>query len=221
MRCCALAFLGTAVLGGCSDNSSGGITNYDAASAELQNDSGTLNAVQSLNAAEAALPEPVPTRTHNYDFVEGDFYGYLGAVSEEDQKKGVAAPPVVRFRYTGFWSGAQHLQAVDDNGAVTESDECDVPCVAIKEIGYGGTVRRVGYSTQSIIGSAFEDAINGRLRRSPQPGTIKDGYKFIGGDPGVSANWRMISPPPAASSWRPPPSDTVIDNTTDSNTGAE
>ncbi|MEO8454222.1 MAG: hypothetical protein ABI454_03615 [Sphingomicrobium sp.] len=167
------------------------------------------------NLTTTDLPaNPQPVATHNYNFSEGELYGYLGAISDDDRKKGIAAPSVIRFRYTGFWDGAQHLEVVDDNGTTAELDECSVPCVAIKATSYNGAVRRIGYSTGSIVGAAFEDAMNGQLHRSPTPGTVKDGYRFRGGDPRLASNWQLIAKPPEPSS-----SEDVNDTTTDSNAG--
>jgi hypothetical protein len=151
------------------------------------------NSVESVIPAQAVAPPK-----HHYDFRDGELYGYLGAISEEQSKKGVAAPPVVMFRYTGQWGGEHHLQWVSDSGAVLESAECNVPCVAIKVRYADGTRDRIGYSPNSIIGGAFEDAMNGRLQRSPAPGTVKDGYRFKGGDPGNPANWQAVSLPSPA-----------------------
>jgi hypothetical protein len=149
------------------------------------------------NVIEAAsVPAPAPP-SHRYDFKDGDLYGYLGAISENDRKQGVATPSVVRFRYTGFWNGTHHLLLIGDSGSVLEAAECAVPCVAINETDYNGQVHRVGYSQDSIIGAAFEDAIDGQLRRSPTPGTVSNGYRFKGGNPGDASNWQPTSPPPA------------------------
>jgi hypothetical protein len=155
------------------------------------------NLVVENNLYGSAVPPAAPA--HRYDFKDSDkygaIYGYLGAISEEDQKRGVATPSVVRFRYTGFWEGAHHLQLINDSGGTVETDECAVPCVVIKSTSYNGQVHRLGYSSQSIIGAAFEDAMNGQLRRSPAPGTISEGYRFKGGDPGNASNWQPVSPP--------------------------
>lgn len=198
MRGCVISFGAAALLVGCSDNTSDPLLNAGS-TASLSADShnseqGATDYNQVLNSLGPAPAQQTPVVSHNYNFKEGDLYGYLGGISEEDQKKGIAAPPVVRFRYTGFWGGAHHLQLVDDNGAVIDTEECQVPCVAIKETGANG-VRRIGYSTDSIVGAAFEDAMNGRLRGSPAPGSVREGYRFKGGDPSNPANWRAISPP--------------------------
>lgn len=206
MRLFAVACLVGATVSACSDKSAAITDNVTAGTNVADVSNNTMAADEYIPASNVGTPVPPPAPAHNYQFVEGDLYGYLGAISEDDQKKGVAAPPVVRFRYTGLWNGAHHFQDVSDSGVVTGSEECDVPCVAIKEIGFDGTVHRVGYSPASIIGSAFEDAMNGKLRRSPQPGIIKDGYRFRGGDPGDSSNWQQIAPttPPQST---PPTSD--------------
>jgi hypothetical protein len=199
MRSCAIPLAAAALLAACSDNSSGAVTNYDAIPPDQQNQSAMMNADQpapsynaALNSFQSAAAEPQAPQ-HNYKFRDGELYGYIGGISEEDQKKGIAAPPVIRFRYTGFWAGAQHLQVVDDNGAVTEIDECAVPCVAIKATAYNGSVSRYGYTPDSVVGAAFQDAMNGLLKRAPALGTVRNGYRYMGGDPGSSSNWQPLS----------------------------
>jgi hypothetical protein len=187
---CSAAIL----LSACSNSGSaltGNLGNNIVAESLSAGDSVTDNSLATVTA-----PGPAPARPqHRYDFKDGDFYGYLGAISEDDQKRGVATPSVVRFRYTGFWNGAHHLQLISDSGSVLENEECAVPCVVIKETDSSGQLRRIGYSSESIIGGAFEDALNGRLKRSPAPGTVSAGYRFRGGDPGDAANWNPVSPP--------------------------
>jgi hypothetical protein len=211
---CSVAIL----LGACSDSGSAvtALNNMAAENLTAEN-LVTGDSIESAPApapapAPVAVPVPAPPR-HRYNFKDGDLYGYLGAISEEDQKRGVATPSVVRFRYTGFWQGAHHLLLIADSGSVLEADECAVPCIAIKETYYNGQVRRVGYSPDSIVGAAFEDAINGQLRRSPTPGTISGGYRFKGGDPGDAANWQPISPPAAPAQ----PNSSTVENLTAEN----
>lgn len=189
-----MACSAAALLAACS-NSGSAVTNYTDNMA-VENLTAENLVVDNLTENPSDIAPPALPDQH-YDFREGDLYGYLGAVSEEQSKKGVATPSVVMFRYTGFWGDAHHLQWIGDNGAVLESAECNVPCVAIKVRYANGSLERLGYNPNSIIGGAFEDAINGRLERAPAPGTVKDGYRFKGGDPASAANWQSISPPAA------------------------
>lgn len=118
-------------------------SNSDSAASDYADDYANQTVVENLAAENLVLQDssesavnmvqPAATPQQNYDFREGELYGYLGAVSEERSKKGVASPPVVMFRYTGYWDGAHHLQWVSDSGAVLQSAECNVPCVAIKK----------------------------------------------------------------------------------------
>lgn len=199
------------LLAACSDSGSA-VTNY-----------ADIMAVENLTAENLVVEssQPAPP-THRYEFQDGDLYGYVGVVSEEDQKKAIASPPVVRFRYSGFWDGAHHLQLIGDDGAVLAINECRIPCVAIKQTSYNGQIRRVGYSPDSIIGAAFADAINGQLRRSPAVGTVEDGYRFKGGNPGLAANWEPVigsSPSVASTSAQKEPD--AVENLTAENSVVE
>ncbi len=109
-------------------------------------------------------PVPTPTPTHNYAFVEGDLYGYIAAISENDRKAGKRAGDVLTFRYAGYWDGQYNLEQVDDAGNIVAVSTCGKPCIAIKDYS-ARSMRRIAYDPASIIGSAMEDAMNGRLKR--------------------------------------------------------
>lgn len=138
-----------------------------------------------LVGTPAPVPEPKPVMEQaapperpRWDFIEGQEYGYLGAVSEEDRKRGVAAGTVHLFRYAGEEDGKHVLISLSDNGTPYARSYCSSPCVAIKMVFNDGSVRRIAYDTSSVIGAAFEDATAGRLkayvsprqaRRTPEP----------------------------------------------------
>lgn len=162
----AAAFL--VLLAGACDSSGG--EEHNSAPFEVSEELTTENIVANdVTAIDASPHLPVaPVKTHNYDFREGDVYGYFAAITEEEQKKGKGAPDVIMFRYKGFWNSANHLEQVDGAGRIISLSECSDPCAAIKMYRYGN-VERVAYSTNSIIGAAFEDAMSGRLANAKPP----------------------------------------------------
>jgi len=114
--------------------------------------------------AEAPIQTPTPpAESPNYAEKDGDAYLYITAVTEEDQKKGKAVGDVVMFRYRGVRDGMHVLESISENGHVFSTAECAEPCRIIKRR-FGGTTDRLPYEPNSIIGSAFEDAINHRLQ---------------------------------------------------------
>jgi len=169
------------------------------------------NTSDNVTPSDAQIGQPVPT--HRYNYREGELYGYLGAVSEDQKKAGVATPSVVMFRYAGYWGGENHLDLVSDQGNVVESAECAVPCVAIKRTFADGSVDRVGYTPDSVIGSAFLDAMNGQLERSPAVGSVNNGYRFRGGDPDDASNWRSLTPPAEPQTQNLTAENLVVENT--------
>lgn len=110
-------------------------------------------------------PTPAP-ETHNYNFAEDGAYGYVSAVSEEDRKRGVAIGDVLLFRYLGKSEGLYRIQWLNDSGQVISYYECPRQCGAIKAYA-GGTMHRIPYNPQSLVGAAFEDAFLGKLRAKP------------------------------------------------------
>jgi hypothetical protein len=123
------------------------------------------------------LPPPPPPARPNYEFREGSAYGYVAALSEDDRRAGRAAGEVLMYRYRGVQNGRYVLELVGAGGGVIGRSECANPCNAII-LHEGGTVRRLAYHPTSIIGSAMEDAIAGRLevygRRQPIVGRQSD-----------------------------------------------
>lgn len=117
--------------------------------------------IASNDTAHTPTAPLVPAPTPNFVEEERGTYFYVTAVSEEDRKKGKAVGDVVGFRYLGRNDREQHtLASVTDGGRVISKAYCAEPCSIIKRS--DGT--RIAYDPDSIIGSAFQDAINGLLK---------------------------------------------------------
>jgi hypothetical protein len=99
----------------------------------------------------------------NYVEEEDGIYSYIAAVSEEDKKRGKAAGDVLLFVFRGVSNGKYLISQVDDSGNTITDSECGKPCRVIKTY-YGQTVVRREFTPESVIGSAFEDALNGRMK---------------------------------------------------------
>jgi hypothetical protein len=115
--------------------------------------------------ANSDAPYVPPAPTHNYDDKEGATYHYVGAVSEEQQKKGQASGDVYSVQYGGKEDGAHIL--ITPSGRYS----CEVPCKIIK----GSNGARIAYSETSLIGAAFQDAMRGFLKpvpKAPKPKPI-------------------------------------------------
>lgn len=114
-------------------------------------------------------PSPQPTKPpHNYDDRDGQTYLYASAVSEEDQKKGKAVGTVSMFKYLGVKEGVHTIVSVDDAGRTQGRYQCSTPCRIIKS-DFAGEIDRIPYSPRSVIGGAFEDALNGNLKPAKAP----------------------------------------------------
>ena len=115
-------------------------------------------AVDAAAGANSDVPYVPPAPTHNYNHKEGTTYHYVGAVSEEQQKKGQASGDVYSVQYGGKKDGAHVL--------ITPSARysCEVPCKIIK----GSYGARIAYSESSLIGAAFQDAMRGFLKPVPK-----------------------------------------------------
>lgn len=137
-------------------------------------------ASMAINAPVSAMdaiddPKPIPKPvipTYNYDTEEKGIYYYVSEASEDQRAKGITTGNVVAFRYHGRDSDGHHvLEHIYGNGAYSSMSTCSVPCKLIKD----DDGRRTAYRTSSIIGAAFQDAMNGHLkihrtkRRTPPP----------------------------------------------------
>jgi len=63
------------------------------------------------------------------------------------------------------------ISAVDDEGRTKWYYECSKPCVVIKRYDRGVMEGRLPFNPASVIGAAFDDALNGRLEESKEPAT--------------------------------------------------
>jgi hypothetical protein len=114
--------------------------------------------------ASVAAPAQ-PASAPNYGDSEGGIYMYATAVSQEDRAKGKEVGNVVMYRYFGEEDGTYTIASVDEDGALMGRHTCRNPCKIIKS-NYSGQISRTPFSTNSVIGAAFEDAFNGHLALS-------------------------------------------------------
>lgn len=116
--------------------------------------------------AEAATIEAINTPTfapppHHYDQEDRGIYYYVASISEEEQKKGKVAGEALGFRYLGKNEKGEHIiESVSDNGTALGRSYCSEPCRVIRR-----SSGRIGFNPASIIGAAFEDAVNGHLQQ--------------------------------------------------------
>ena len=126
--------------------------------------------IASTEAEPPTAPQVAAVPAPNFVQEENGTYFYVTAVSEEDHKKGKAVGDVVGFRYIGKNNKAQHvLVSVSDSGQVISKSYCSEPCAIIKHS--DGT--RVPYDPNSIIGAAFQDAMNGLMKPTMDKATKK------------------------------------------------
>ena len=72
------------------------------------------------------------------------------------------AGDVLVFAYRGVVNGLYRIASLNDEGGTDWYYECEKPCIVIKRH-IGSKVERLAYTPTSVIGAAFEDALNGRL----------------------------------------------------------
>jgi hypothetical protein len=157
MKRVALASICILILSACNKNAeaSDNLMNVD----DLTVDNLIVN---DTSATDTAIPGP------NYAEEENGTYSYIAAVSEEEQKRGRAAGNVLRYVFRGVSRGVYRISLVDDYGRPISDSECTKPCAVIKTSG-GGTVVRRGFTPESLIGAAFQDALNGYMKVTPEP----------------------------------------------------
>ncbi|HSF12284.1 MAG TPA: hypothetical protein VLA50_04860 [Erythrobacter sp.] len=104
---------------------------------------------------------PLPIKPPpNFTESENGVYYYIAAVSEEDSKKGKVAGEVHGFKFLGKdKDGKVNIASISDNGDIIYKATCSDPCSIIKY----DDGDRVAFNPSSIIGAAFEDALNGHL----------------------------------------------------------
>lgn len=148
----------TLLLVSCTHNDTGESGATDRSSAtnntigENSNTSDVEGNAESLNSAP----------THYYDEREGDRYLYIGAVSDEDKKRGRAVGDVVQYRFLGIEDGMTTLERVTDDGGSLGLLQCASPCRVMKATS-GNAVSRLPFDTASIAGAAMADAMSGQL----------------------------------------------------------
>ena len=124
------------------------------------------------SAANLDSATEISPQQPRYDDSEDGVYFYASDVSEEDKKKGKALGSVSGFRYLGRdASGRYKLGLVSDSGSIISRYACANPCKIIKNLGSG---ERIPFSSPSIIGAAFEDAINGLLKEAPKAAVVEE-----------------------------------------------
>lgn len=148
-----------------------------------ENASPPIAAATDTKIPTADIPAPVPA--HNFVEEEGGTYYYVTAVSEDDQKKGKAVGDVLGFRYLGKNEKGQHvLASVAEDGRVMSKAYCSEPCAIIKY----GDGERIAYNPNSVIGSAFQDAINGLLKAGPSTATASRELSRINTSPNSNSS---------------------------------
>ena len=128
---------------------------------------GACDGASSSNETSAAV-----STDHHYSMKDGEAYGYEHALSEEDQKSGVASKSLEMFRYAGVEAGVYRLVIGDKSDPYEIT--CEKPCKFMKtfEVGKEDKAERHAFDTTSIMGSAMEDAQAGKLAISPS--AVKD-----------------------------------------------
>jgi hypothetical protein len=111
---------------------------------------------------------------HFYSLRQDGEYGYEQGLSEDDQKGGVVAKPLVMFRYLGKKRGEYSIAMQDDSGArITFS--CQESCDFVKTRAFvqGELVKETTTRNTpgSIMYAVLQDAVAGELEpyRQPKP----------------------------------------------------
>lgn len=102
-----------------------------------------------------------PAPSHRYIDRIGDNYFYQAALSDEEREKGLAVGGLSSFQYLGRNAEGEHvLASMSENGRIVHRSKCKPGCRIIIN-NYGSTT---AFSPETIIGSAFLDAFEGKLR---------------------------------------------------------
>ncbi len=125
-------------------------------SASTTNTTTSTNTTDTVTTAQAA---PAPPE-HRYTAKEGEDYGYVAAVSDDDRKAGQTAGDVIMYRYLGQSDGVYTLAMTDKPDALIQ---CTNPCQMVKVTLDGAVIKRTAFTDDSVIGSAFHDAFDGQL----------------------------------------------------------
>lgn len=100
--------------------------------------------------------------SHNYRIKEGQNYGYVSGISDEDRANGKAASELHLFRYLGEKDGVHTIQQVEEDGSVLLTASCSDPCQFMK-LKAGSETERVEYNPDSLGGAVMQDALTGQL----------------------------------------------------------
>lgn len=109
----------------------------------------------------SSAPAVVAAAAHNYQTRDGNLYCYQTAISQDALNAGQAASDVLCFRYLGEHDSVYRFSPEQTPGVIVS---CATPCETIKFTVAGEIVKRVTFEPNSVIGGAFEDAMNGQLK---------------------------------------------------------
>jgi hypothetical protein len=112
----------------------------------------------STGATAEAVTQPP---RHNWSYREGDSYGYVPVLSDDQKRAGQGAADVQMFRFLGVHDGLYFIGAEGDTVAY-----CSNPCEVVKVV-EGNQMTRVAFSSRTVIGAVLQDAFNGQLDQTP------------------------------------------------------
>lgn len=142
------------VLTGCSD----------------QGSTSASNVTPEQVAAIAAAKQP-PKPSHYYSLEEEGQYGYESGISENEEKAGTRAKPLMMIRYLGEKDGTHTIGVVD--GSFRQTYSCKTPCDFVKSKSYisGQQLKQETIRTAegSVIWAIMQDAQNGFLTPYKNP----------------------------------------------------
>lgn len=102
----------------------------------------------------------------NYTEVDGDIYMYTYQPSERENSEGKSAT-ILEYKYLGQDKSGFHLLGTfDQKYGILTTNKCKNPCKVIYR-----DDEKIPFSRTTIIGSAFEDVLNGRI-------SISKGYSY-------------------------------------------
>lgn len=132
---------------------------HDATNGVASNESAPTTA-NAAPAAQAQADETPPPPAHNWQYREGQEYGYPNALSDDDKRAGTGASTVQMYRYLGEKKGIYTVAEVTPGGLIYAS--CANPCEVVK-VRAGGMVERFEFNPSTIVGGALTDAMNGQM----------------------------------------------------------
>ncbi len=104
----------------------------------------------------------------NYTEVDGDIYMYESAPSKKETEDGKIIGSILQYKYLGQdKSGFHKIGNYVEKYGIISVKKCKYPCKVIYQ-----DDEKIPFNSDTIIGSVFEDAINGRL-------SIAKGYSYI------------------------------------------